>query len=177
MLDAWRHHLAASAARRAVRDRRAPTPGARLEGRRLLVVLPAVADREIWAFLARVALPPTQLHLVALGACSPPDRFAGAVEVVGDTERDWRGLPRRAVAGRAWAFRPDVAIAFGAPDDVGAVLLVGAAPASVRVARHEASSEGAYDLLVVGGPGEGLDPARLARLLARLDPPLIPLRG
>lgn len=159
-----------------MRQRASPTPGARLAGRRLLAVLPSEPSREIWAFLKRIDLPPAQMHLVALGACSPPDRFAGAVEVVGPGERDWRGLPRRDVAERAWASRPDISINLAAPDDAAAALLVGASPAGVRVARYEAASEAFYDLLVPeSSPDGGPNTERLARLLARLDPPLLPL--
>ncbi len=176
MLDGLRLGAALRAVARAVAGRSMPAPLPPLAARRLLVVLPAHAGRDVWAFLSRVALPPGQVKLIALGATSPPDRFAGAVDVVADDARDWRRLPSRAVLSAAHGFRPDVAINLAAPDDPAARLLVGASPAAVRIGRHETASESSYDLLVpeasdAGGP----DVARLARLLARLTPPLLPL--
>jgi|GEM_PF-6125986 len=175
MLEGLRRHLADRAVARALAGRPAPSPLPPLAHRRLLVVLPADAGRDVWSFLAGLSLPPAQMKLIALGATSPPDRFAGAVEVVADDARDWRRLPSRSVTAAAHGFRPDVAINLARPDDPAARLLVGASPAAVRVARHEASSEAAYDLFVpeaseAGGP----DVARLTRLLDRLDPPLLP---
>lgn len=176
MLDALRDLAARRAVARAVAMRPPPTPGARLHARHVLAVLPPDPSRAVWELLARIDLPPAQVHLVALGRCSPPDRFAGTVTISAPGDRDWRGLPRRAVAEAAWAARPDVAINLAPPDDLAAQYLVGASPAWVRVARHETASEAFYDLFVAeAAPGGGPDPERLARLLARLDPPLLPL--
>lgn len=173
MLDALRARLAWAAALRAVRRRPAPTPGARLEGRRLLAVLPAEAGRAAWDLLRRVDLPPAQVRLVALGLTSPPDAFAGRVEVL--AARDWRGLPTPGETARARAFQPDVALNLADPSDSAALVLVGASGAAVRIGGHDAASEAGYDLLLAGPAGPP-DPDALGRLLARLAPPVLPLR-
>lgn len=178
MWEALRHRLAMRAALGAVRARPAPAPLPPLAARRLLAVLPGHADREVWDLLGRVGLPPAQMHLVALGPASPPDRFAGAVAVVSDAERDWRGLPPRAVREAAAAFRPDVALSLIAPDDPAGLWLVGASAAAVRVARHDLRTEAAYDLFVTAAaPRGGPAPAALAAVLGALDPPLVPTHG
>lgn len=171
-----RDRLAYRAALRAAGARAAPAPLPVPEARRLLVVLPAHPARDLWDLLGRVRLPAAQMHLVALGAASPPDRFAGAVTVVTDAERDWRGRPPRGVREAAARFRPDVALNLAAPGSVAALWLVGASSAAVRVARYERETEAAYDLFVTAAaPHGGPAPAALAAVFASLAPPLVPL--
>lgn len=174
MFDAFRTRLAWSAALRAIR-RRTPRPLAPLAERRLLVVLPPDADRAVWNVLKQIDLPGRQLHLVALGMTSPPDQFAGAVVVLDDRARDWRGLPVREAA-KAWAAAPDVALNLAVPSDPAAMLVVGASPAAIRVGGHDERSETAYDLLTAGPAGVAPDPAALLRVLAQIEPPVVPLR-
>lgn len=175
MLDGLRSRLAWNAALRAVRRRTSPTALRPLGQRCVLAVVPADAERDVWDALKQLDLPARQLRLVALGMTSPPDAFAGAVQVLDDRARDWRGLPIR-LAADAWAFGPDVAINFARPADPAAMLVVGASPASVRVSGHDPRSEAAYDLLTADTGGDRPDPAVLLRTLELIDPPLVPLR-
>lgn len=174
MIDRARAALARRAALAAVAARRSrPLPDP-VERRTLLLVLPADEDaqRSAWRLVDRLALDDRQLTPVVMGdqVAYAPDRFAGRVETVGDGERDWRRLPRRATAERLWAQNPDVALDL-VDGDLAAAFLVGASPAAVRIGRHRPEAERFYDLMVAGDPD---DPAAaVGRLLAQLDPPVL----
>lgn len=177
MLDALRRSRALKAARQAAVSRRAVTPEARVEDRRLFAVLPEARDvdddaqRDAWAFLSSLALSPRHIVPVVFGRdVGAPDRFAGSVLHIGEKSLDWRGLPRTAVTEALWTQRPDVAIDLSTEFSIPAAYLVGGSPAAVRIGL-DPSPERAdfYDLVVTGG-ADGL-----RRALAHIEPPVLPV--
>lgn len=178
MLDALRERLATRAALRAVRRREVRPWPARLRARRVLIVLPRdEADlRTAWRFVQSLDLLRGNVTAVAASgqAAYVPDPFAGGVRILGAEDRDWRGLPRRAVAEAVWAQKPDVALDFSRPFSLAAAYLVGGAPAGLRVGLYDPRAEPFYDLLIApADAGEG-GPGALGRYVEGMDPPVLP---
>ena len=179
MLDAFRARLAMRAAHQAARERRPVRPESRVAERRLFAVLPAVGTEgahgqaEAWRFLRALDVPASHIVPVVFGeSAGVPDAFAGGVLHVTDANLDWRGVPRRVVAEGLWTQRPDVALDLSATPRSAALHLVGGAPAAVRIGLDpDPALAPFFDLVVTGGP------QALARALARLDPPVLPVRS
>ena len=177
MFDALRQSRALRAALKAVADRRPLAPEAPPRARRLVAILPhaedagATSQREAWAFLASLDLPPSHIVPVAIGRdVGAPDRFAGSVLHVIEKDLDWRGLPRRVVADALWKKRPDVALDLSETFSLPAAYLVGGSPAAVRIGLDPSpEAQPFYDLVVTGGP------EALRRALAQIEPPVLPV--
>ena len=171
--DALRARIGWHAARRlvAARPAQARVPADRV--RRVLVVLPPEehALRAAWAFVEALGAP-VVLAVPSDSVAFVPDAFAGAVVRVGPRETDWRGLPRRAVLVRLWPADLDVAVSL-APASLAAAVLVGAAPAGLRVGVDTGSAGGFYDL-ALGADTADVAQALLARL-AQIRPSVVPL--
>ena len=165
---------------RAAADARRPRPlPPDPHDRTLLLVLPddEPGQRAAWDLVSGLRLPARHVVPVLLGerVRYVPDRFAGAVRVVGPEERDWRRLPGRAARQSVWTQRPDVALNLADPDDLGAALLVGASPAALRIGRHRPDREPLYDLLIDGAADAAEAAVSLGHLLRQLDPPVLPV--
>ncbi len=147
--------------------------------RTLLLVLPGdeAGQRAAWALVSSLALPERHVIPVLVGEHMPyaPDRYAGAIRLIGDGERDWRRLPNAAARQSVWTQRPDVALNLAAPDDLGAALLAGASPAAIRIGRHHPEREALYDLMIQSAPDAASVAAALDRVLRQLDPPVLPV--
>lgn len=145
-----------------------------------MIVLPddEPGQRASWSFIRSIDLEAAHIQVVGLGSTGVgvPDAFAGHVRVIGESDLDWRRLPRRSVRDEAWASRPHVAINLSAPDSLAAAILVGASPAQVRVGRYDLSRESCYDLMIQGEPTAERAADVLSRLLQKVDPPILPLR-
>ena len=145
-----------------------------------MVVLPAdePGQRAAWAWIDGLDLREGQIAPVLVGERVEyvPDRWAGAVRVIGEGERDWRRLPNAAARQSVWTQRPDVAVDLAEPGDLGAALLVGASPAAVRIGRWAPGREDAFDLMVQGEPEAVAAIDALGRLLRQIQPPILPLR-
>ena len=180
MIDAVRSALAWRAVRDAVSRRSPIALEAEPRSRSLLLVLPTDEDgqRAAWDLVRAVDLEASRVQPVGLGSTgvAVPDAFAGRVEVVGDEALDWRRLPKASWRDRLWASRPEVAVNLAEPDLLAAAILVGAAPAAVRIGRHDPAREPCYDLMVQGPPSAAAAAGALGRLLRLLDPPVLPIR-
>ena len=178
MIERARRQFARRDLRAAVAAR-APRPLAPLDQRTLLLVLPddEAGQRAAWDLVGGLGLPDRHVipALVGERVAYVPDRFAGAVRVVGPDERDWRRLPNAAARQSLWTQRPDVALNLADPGDLGAALLVGASPAGLRVGRHRPDREPLYDLMIQGAGSAAEAADVLGRLLRQLDPPVLPL--
>ncbi|PAP77437.1 hypothetical protein [Rubrivirga marina] len=179
MIEAVRQGFAQRAVRSALSARQ-PRPLPPLADRRVLVVLPNDADgqRATWDLLAGLDVPAHRVRPVLLGSLrtDPPGPFAPDVKILGDDDRDWRRLPTAAVRAKLWTPPPDVALNLADPGDLGAALLAGGSPAAVRIGRHHPDREAFYDLMIQGEPNAASAAGALRRLLARLDPPVLPAR-
>ncbi len=177
-VEALRTRLGWRAARRlvAARTRRAPVAAERV--RRILVVLPGEPDalRASWAFVEALGAP---LVLAVSGAALArvPDAYAGNVLRVGPDETTWRGVPRSDVRARLWPSDLDVAVTLAPSDDLIASVLVGAAPAGLRVGTDTPETGSVlpadfFDLVLRSErPAEAL----LARL-RQITPAVVPLK-
>ena len=178
MLDPLRQRLGYRAALRAARGRQPVIETRPLVERRVLALLPPEERdlRAAWRFLKTVDVPRSRMVVaVTAGAVAyAPDAFAGSVATVGDKERDWRGLPRRALAQKLWAPGPHVALDLSPAFDLTAAYLVGASPARFRIGLYSEAGEPFYDLLLA--PTEGYEAAlgALRGYLDAIEPPVLP---
>ena len=178
MIDTLRQSQALRLARRAAETRSPVQPDARIRERRVVVVMPRAeeadsdAQREAWTFVGALDLAPSHIVPLVFGRdVGTPDAFAGAVLHVGDSDLDWRRLPKRVVAEAVWTRRPDVAIDLSETFDPAAAYLVGGSPAAFRIGTDpDPDSSPFYDLVITGGP------RAMKRALAQLDPPILPVR-
>ena len=180
MIETVRQRFAVRDVRAAIARRTARPLPERLAERSLLVVLPSdePGQRAAWAWVGSLDLHDRQVHPVIVGERVEyvPDRWAGAVRVIGAGERDWRRLPNAAARQSVWTLRPDVAVDLADPGDLGPALLVGASPAAVRIGRWAPGAEDAFDLMVQGEPDAASAAGALGRLLGQIQPPILPLR-
>ena len=191
MTGGLRRRLARREVRAALAARRPGPLPADPRQRRVLLVLPPAdeagdaggspvgggARRAAWALIDALDLPDRQLVPVVVGErLGPlPDRFAGAVRLVGPDDHDWRRLPSRPARRAVWSAAPDVAVHL-AGSDLGPALIVGASPAAVRVGVHAPEREAFYDLMVQPEPDPAQTVAALGRLLRALRPAVLPFR-
>jgi len=170
--------MALRAALKAVSQRQPREMPAKLGTRRVLVVLPPgeEAMRSAWRFLRRLTIGRDHLTPVVLaeGVAYVPDAWVGAVIAIGEKERDWRGLPRPAVAQALWGQRPAVALSLVPAFELGAAYLVGASPAALRIGFHTPEAEPFFDLLFAAPQGLEGGLTALTHYLAALDPPVLP---
>lgn len=176
MFESLRETLAFRVAARAARRR---TPGswrARLHERRLLIVLPQEegALHEAWELVRSLDLAPERVAPVALAGpvAYVPDAYAGRVRLLDAAERNRLGVPHRAAVEALWRERPDVAVDLSAPFGPASALIVGGAPAALRVGLYDPRAEPYYDLLVA--PGREPAAEAVGRYLAVLEPPALP---
>lgn len=171
-LGALQLRLGWRAARLLVAARRPRPPARGADVRRTLVVLPSDAAGlpAAWALIKALGAPVVPVSTGNFVA-SVPDAFAGTVVRLGDP--DWRGLPRRDVLARLWADL-DVAISLEAPASLAAAVVVGAAPAGLRVGADAPGLEGVFDLAVaVEDLRPGAVPEAIRERLAQIRPPLV----
>ena len=147
--------------------------------RTLLLVLPEGEgeQRAAWALVSTLAMSERHVIPVFVGETMPyaPDRFAGAVRLIGPSELDWRRLPNEAARQSVWTQRPDVVLNLTEPQALGPALLVGASAAGLRIGRHAPDHEACYDLMIQGADDAIEAAAVLGRLLRQLDPPVLPV--
>lgn len=164
--------LAAAAERQVLRGRSQTTT--------LLVALTSdeAQQRTAWGLLNDLDLPPSEISVVVMGdrVAYAPDAFAGHVKTLGESEQDWRGLPKRSEVEALWARTPDVALHLSDRDDLGAAYLVGASPASVRIGPYDLDNEPFYDLMVFDDGDVASRVAALRHVLSQVTPPVLPLR-
>lgn len=176
MFDTFRERMGRRALNAAVQARSARSLPRSPEDRTVLVLLPddEAGLRTAWPFVESLNLQIANLTCVVLSdrVAYAPDRFAGTVQRLPETDLDWRGLPR-AESLVTLQRGADVAINLAGPNLLAAEFLVGTSSAGVRIGPYEHGAEAFYDLMLAGAATPSELVGALRRVLTQIDPPIL----